>query len=160
MEVTMRRKDLVLSEEEAWEIMRDSEFGFLATVGADGSPYGVVLSHAAAQGHIYFHCAMDGHKLDNIRANPQVCYTAVSVHQVLPAKMSAYYRSAAAFGIARILTEDQEKRQALRLLMDKYSPGYICKALENPAPDMRTCVFAIHVEKITGKRSADTPDTP
>jgi nitroimidazol reductase NimA-like FMN-containing flavoprotein (pyridoxamine 5'-phosphate oxidase superfamily) len=42
---------------------------------------------------------MAGHKLENIQANPRVCYNAVvGEHQVLPAKMSAYYRSAVAFG--------------------------------------------------------------
>ena len=158
METAMRRKDLVLSETEAWEIIRDGEIGFLATVDADGAPYGVVLNHVADNGLIYFHCAAAGHKLENIQANPRVCYSVVGVHQVLPAKMSAYYRSAAAFGTARIVTDDQEKRHALRLLMNKYSPGYECKALENPAPDMRTSVVAIQVERITGKRSADTPD--
>ena len=140
--------------------MRDSEIGFLATVGADGAPYGVVLNHGVDNGVIYFHCAAEGHKLENIQANPKVSYTAVAVHQVLPAKMSAYYRSAVAFGTARILADDAEKRHGLRVLMAKYSPGYICKALENPAPDLRTFVIAIDVEQITGKRSADTPDTP
>ena len=157
MENKLRREELALTEQEAWDIIRDGEVGYLATVGPDGEPYGVVLNHAVTDGEIFFHCAATGHKLDNIRQNPRVCYTVVGVHQVLAAKMSAYYRSAVAMGTARILIEDGEKRKALRLLMDKYSLGYVCSALENPVPDMRTVVVAIRVDRITGKRSADTP---
>jgi hypothetical protein len=158
MEVKMRRKDLILTEVEAWDIIRQGEIGFLATMDADGHPYGVVLNHAVEGRSIYFHSAAVGHKLDNISAHPQVSYVVVSEHQVLPAKMSAYYRSAMAFGTAKILTEDEPKRHALRLIMEKYSPGYVCRALEDPAPDMRTCVVEICVDRVTGKRSADSAE--
>ncbi len=158
MEISMRRKELALSEKEAWEIIQQGEIGYMSTVDAEGNPYGVVVNHAADEKAIYFHCAATGYKLDAIRSHPRVCFTVVGVHQVLPAKMSAYYRSAVAFGSARILEDDGEKRKALRLMMDKFSPGYVCKALENPAPDMRTVVVAIEVDRVTGKRSADKPE--
>ena len=158
MQTRLRREELALTAQEAWEIIRQGEIGYLATVDAKGEPYGVVLNHAVEGEEIFFHCAAKGHKLDNIRANPRVCYTVVGVHQVLAEKMSAYYRSAVAFGDARIVTDDAEKRKGLRLLMEKYSPGYVCSSLESPKPDLRTVVVAIRVDRITGKRSADKAD--
>lgn len=59
----IRRKDRVLNELRAKELLAEGEFGFLAMVNADGGGYGVPLSYAVEEGVIYFHCAPEGHKL-------------------------------------------------------------------------------------------------
>lgn len=62
------------------ELLDRAWVGQLATSGEGGKPYVVPICFVFADGRIYFHCAQAGKKLDNIRANPQVCF---SVHEVL-----------------------------------------------------------------------------
>ena len=74
---TMRRKDRALSEEAAVQILKDGEYGVLATCGADGQPYGVPLSYVYHKGKIYFHGAKTGHKLNNLSGSPKASFTVV-----------------------------------------------------------------------------------
>ncbi|MBC2581704.1 pyridoxamine 5'-phosphate oxidase family protein [Clostridium sp. DJ247] len=62
----MRRKDRELKNDEAIEILKNSEYGILSTVSQNGYPYGVPLSFIFSNNSIYFHSAIEGHKLDNI----------------------------------------------------------------------------------------------
>ena len=65
----IRRKDRILSEEEMFRILEEAPYGVLSTVGEDGIPYGVPISFVYKEGAIFFHAAVEGHKLDNIKAN-------------------------------------------------------------------------------------------
>ena len=66
MEKAMRRKDRAVSREEALEALRQGEYGVLSTIGPDGELYGVPLSYALLDEAVYFHCAREGRKLDNL----------------------------------------------------------------------------------------------
>ncbi len=73
----MRRRDRELSRAEAEDILRRGEFGVLGTCGAEGMPYAVPLSYVFEGGCIAFHCAAEGHKLQNLRENARACFTVV-----------------------------------------------------------------------------------
>lgn len=93
----MRRKDRMLTEEEAMDVVRKGEYGVLSTVGEDGKPYAVPLSYVLDEEKkaIYFHgTAAGGQKMDNILANPAVCFTVVMNTEVLPSQFSTKYYSA------------------------------------------------------------------
>ena len=108
----MRRKDRQLTEEEAMDVVRKGEYGVLATVGDDGKPYSVPLSYVLDEekGALYFHgTAAGGQKMDNILANPSVCFTVVMDTEVLPAQFSTKYYSANVFGTAKVVEEEEEK---------------------------------------------------
>ncbi len=137
------------------ELLSRAEVGQLATVGADGKPYVVPVCFVFADGRIYFHCALRGRKLDNIKASPNVCF---SVYEVLgmgvspdkPCKSWTYFRSAVATGEARIL-EGDEKLRPLRLLAEKYAGGPVA---EMPADSVgKTCVVEITIDEVSGKKN-------
>ena len=110
----MRRKDRQLTEEEAMDVVRKGEYGVLATVGDDGKPYSVPLSYVLDEekGALYFHgTAAGGQKMDNILANPSVCFTVVMDTEVLPAQFSTKYYSANVFGTAKVVEEEEEKKK-------------------------------------------------
>lgn len=46
----MRRRDRELDEAEALALLREAEWGVLATVDADGWPYAVPVNHAVVDG--------------------------------------------------------------------------------------------------------------
>lgn len=151
----MRRKDRQLTEEEAMDVVRKGEYGVLATVGDDGKPYSVPLSYVLDEekGALYFHgTAAGGQKMDNILANPSVCFTVVMDTKVLPAQFSTKYYSANVFGTAKVVEEEEEKKKALLLLVRKYAPdyeeqgrAYIERAIGAVA------VVRLDVEQVTGK---------
>ena len=67
MKREMRRKDRLLTEKEAREILSEGEYGVLSTMGENGYPYGVPVNYVYLNDNIYFHCAADvGPKLENI----------------------------------------------------------------------------------------------
>ena len=60
----IRRKDRALTEEKALEVMQNALFATISCIAPDGQPYGVTVSHAVENRTIYFHCAMQGFKVD------------------------------------------------------------------------------------------------
>ncbi|HQI17206.1 MAG TPA: pyridoxamine 5'-phosphate oxidase family protein, partial [Bacillota bacterium] len=107
----MRRQDRKTDNEKAAAILAAGEYGILSTVGDNGYAYGVPLSYAYSNGKIYFHCALEGHKLDNIRYNNKVSFCVVGATEVLPESFSTKYESVIVFGKASE-ADDDEKQEA------------------------------------------------
>lgn len=80
----MRRKDRELKNDEIIEILKNNTYGILSTVSENGDPYGVPISYVFFNDSIYFHCAIQGHKLDNISNNKSVSFCVVGNTQILP----------------------------------------------------------------------------
>jgi uncharacterized protein len=151
MEMKIRRTDRVISESEAKGILEKGEFGVLSTVSLDGQPYGVPLNYSYTGNGIYFHCALDGHKLENLKKNNRVSFCVVGKTEVLPEKFATRYESVIVFGEAVEVTGD-EKHNGLLEIVRKYSPGFIKEGLqyiENAFQKAK--VYKIVIESISGK---------
>lgn len=147
----MRRVDRRLKNEDACRILRQGEFGILSTVDSDGQPYGVPLSFVYLDEVIYFHCAVAGHKLENLAASSRVSFCVVGRTQVLPDKFTTNYESAIAFGQAAEV-QGEEKDLALLALLEKYSPDFIESGTTYIAKEaVRTKVVKITIDHLTGK---------
>lgn len=150
MQHKMRRTDRQLSEQEAFEILNEAEYGVLSTVSEDGAPYGVPLNFSLISGDIYFHSAEEGHKVENLKKNPKVSFCVVAEADVLAEEFDIRYGSVIAFGTCSKVLE--EKRMALESLLQKYSPDFYSKGLDYIEKNIdRTRVFKISVDGITGK---------
>jgi nitroimidazol reductase NimA-like FMN-containing flavoprotein (pyridoxamine 5'-phosphate oxidase superfamily) len=148
---TMRRADRAILDSEAREILRMGEYGVLSTVSADGQPYGVPVSYAYTGEAIYFHCALEGHKLDNLNSNNRVSFCVVGRTQVLPDKFATNYESIIVFGTAHEVVDD-EKHAGLVEILKKYSPDFMEKGeryIQGDGPKAR--VYKIIIESMTGK---------
>ncbi|MDE6771826.1 MAG: pyridoxamine 5'-phosphate oxidase family protein [Muribaculaceae bacterium] len=76
----MRRIRQLLPEECAREILSAGSNGVLSLVDSDGEPYGVPLSFAYDNdGHIYFHSAAEGHKIECIKADGRCSLEAIEL---------------------------------------------------------------------------------
>lgn len=64
----MRRFKQQISDEECCEVLLKAKRGVLSIVGEFGYPYGIPMNHwfCEENGHIYFHGAKEGHKIDSI----------------------------------------------------------------------------------------------
>lgn len=152
MQRAIRRQDRAASAEDAWRILTNGEYGVLCTVSADGGPYGTPLNYCLLDRQIYFHCALEGHKLDNLAHDSRVCFCVVGPTRVLPDVFSTEYQSALALGRARE-AQGEEKQRALVALVAKYSPGFKSQGLayiEKLSAKAR--VFRVAVEELSAKR--------
>jgi len=151
MQRPIRRADRALSLEQAMEILFKGEFGILSTVSSDGQPYGVPVSYCYSDNLLYFHCAVEGHKLENLAANNSVSFCVVGETEILPDKFATRYESAIVFGKAYELTGN-EKLSGLTELLKKYSQDFLEKGqlyIESNAE--KTRVYKIEVVALSGK---------
>ncbi len=105
----MRRKDRLADQEQTWRVLEQGEYGVLSTVSPEGQPYGVPLSYCLLDGALYFHCALAGHKLDNLAANHRVSFCVVGRTQLMPEKFATLYESVVVFGRASEALEGEKR---------------------------------------------------
>jgi uncharacterized protein len=151
MQKPIRRADRAIPPEQAIEILHKGEYGILSTRSKDGQPYGVPVSYSYVHNALYFHCATEGHKLENLAVDNRVSFCVVGKTEVLPDKFATRYESAIVFGKAIEMIGD-EKLCGLTELLKKYSPDYLKEGqLYIEAAAGRTRVFKIIIESLTGK---------
>ena len=147
----LRRQDRKLNEEDVAALLERTEYGVLSTIDVNGYAYGVPISYVYVNNAIYFHCAVEGHKLENIKNNNKVSFCVVGETEPIPEKFSMKYQSAVIFGRAVEVSGD-EKYTALLALVEKYSSQYIEKGKNYIKNDQhRTKVIKIDIEHISGK---------
>ncbi|KYZ75281.1 MFS transporter [Anaerosporomusa subterranea] len=148
----MRRKEKLMSKDDTIKIIKEAEFGTLASIGGNGYPYSVPLNYAYENDVIYFHSAPEGNKVENIKFNNKVSFSIVSYHKLLPDKFDTEYDSAVIYGKAVEITDEEEKKRALILLVEKYSSDYCKQGIAYIEKGINaTTVFKIQIEQMTGK---------
>lgn len=138
------------------DILHRAAVGRLGTTGKDGYPMIKPLNFVYHQGAVYFHTAMEGEKIEDLRRDDRVCF---EVDQPIayvkggedPCSAGYHYRSVIIRGRARIVKERAERLAALSALMSKYQPegGYGAFSEEKLAI---TGVVRIDIEEMAGKQ--------
>lgn len=143
----------------ALEVMHKAPYITVSFVDAEDKAYGLPLSLASDNdADWYFHGALEGKKLEAIKAHPEVCLSAVSrcTPTVGPKDRSftLQYKSAVAFGRAEIVTNDAEKVHALRLICQRFLPQHMEAFEESIARSLShtTVVRITLTEPPSGKR--------
>ena len=151
----MRRKDRLLDGTDTLEILKSGEYGVLATVTEDGSPYSVPMSYAFdAESHvIYMHCSVDGgQKIDNLRLHPEASFSIIRQTELMPEKFATKYWSANVFGPVTIIENGPEKQKGIEAILRKYSPEHVEKGLKYIEGAIRKIyVLRLDIREITGK---------
>ena len=155
----MRKKSREMDADWALEVMDKAPYITVGMTDGDGMPYSVPLSLARTdEKTFYFHCATEGKKLDILREKPHVCLTAVSkCKPTVGPKDGSFtleFKSAIAFGKAEIVADDNEKREALRAICQRFLPNHMDAFDAAVARSMsRTAVVRITLtEPPVGKR--------
>ena len=147
----LRRKDRAITEEEAVALLNKAEYGVLSTVSENGKPYGVPLNFCIINDCIYFHCAVEGQKIDNIKQNKLVSFCAVGNTELLPDKFGTKYESIIVSGEVEEVF-DMNKQMAMEGLLHKYSPEFFDKGIKYiEGLRDKTRVFKITINTLTGK---------
>lgn len=151
----MRRSKQLLALEDTIAVMNRCTNGVLACLGDEGYPYAVPLSYVYANNKIYFHSAKEGHKVDAIIHNPKVSFTVIDEDKIVSEKYTTYYRSAIAFGKARIV-EGDEWYDAFKALVEKYSKDQPeAEKHKEITGCTKSLIIAIDIEHMTGKEALE-----
>jgi len=136
-------------------LLRQCPLGRLGTIGADGFLMLKFFNFVYLEGDIYFHCAPEGEKIEDIKRDERVCFEIdLPIGYVKsdenPCEAGYLYQSVIAKGRAFIVEEKEKKLRVLKALMEKYQPkgGY------GPFPEkklMLTAVVRISIDHISGK---------
>jgi len=142
-----------MSQEDTLRVLKEGNYGILATVDAERHPYGVPLSYVYVDDCIYFHSTSEGGgKYNNIKYNNIVCFTVVGKTKILPDKFGTLYESAIAFGEAELVSDEEERLRAFREFLSKYCADFINegeKYIKAAAP--KAMVIKIKIKNLTGK---------
>lgn len=149
----MRRFKQQLSEEECREVLREAPRGVLSVLGDDGYPYGMPINQwwDDETGHLFFHGARSGHKIDAIRACDKVSFCTHDEGFRKPGEWSLNIRSVIVFGRIRFVDDQAVAERALRGLCSKFTdePGYADAELAKAFKAVQ-CLELVP-EHITGK---------
>ena len=153
----MRRADRQQDLEFSLNLIDRCPHGVIALNSGEDTPYCLPLSFVRKGNSLYFHCALEGRKVDRLRKNPRVCITFVGQDDpaFLPPDMyTTYFQSVIVTGTAREVTEEQEMVEALRLLCEKLLPAHMGGSAFQQAISASlkaTAIWCIEMDQITGK---------
>ncbi len=148
----MRRKKQQISAEECEAVLGSAPRGVLAVHGDDGYPYAVPMDFVYREGHIYFHGAKAGHKIDAIRRDDRVSFCVLSEGVREENDWWFHFTSVVAFGRIREMEDREEADEYLRLLGRKYMPGEDVIEEDMRRNAANACVLDLTIEHMTGKR--------
>ena len=99
----LRREDRRLDDAAAKALLQRGEYGILSTSDKSNQPYGIPVNYVVIEDSIFFHCATEGQKLENITANKGVSFCVVGKTELLPEKFSTRYESVVVSGNADVI---------------------------------------------------------
>ena len=147
----MRRQDRKITDNEALEILNKGEHGILSMSKGNNEAYGIPLNYVLKDNNIYFHCALEGSKLNYLKTNNKVSFCVVGKTELLPSKFSTIYESVIVAGEISDV-EGEDKRNALLWIIEKYSLEHLQKAkkyIDNTFDEVK--VIRLSITSISGK---------
>ena len=155
----IRRKEK--SKDDAWirAFLLRGEAGTLATA-VSNQPFLVTRNYAydAERHAIFLHGAVKGRTFENVKTNPQVCFSVSEMGRLLPdtkaQEFGVEYSGVVVFGTSTIVADVDEAMHGLQLLMDKYFPQYESGTdyeTINPSALKVTAVYRIDIKSWSGK---------
>jgi len=125
----------IKSKEKVIEFLSSQQTGRIASIDDNGFPQIIPMNFVFINDAVYMHSHIRGEKLDNIKRNQKVGFEVDKSLEFLPSYFSdptdasladTLYISVVIKGNASIISDKEEKTNALNGLMEKYQPegGY------------------------------------
>ncbi|MBN2461544.1 MAG: pyridoxamine 5'-phosphate oxidase family protein, partial [Candidatus Cloacimonetes bacterium] len=119
----MRRQDRRIERDECLSILKKGEYGILSLCTQQNGGYGIPLNFVFMNGSIFFHCASEGRKIEEMKRNNKVSFCVVGKTEIIPEKFTTEYESVIVFGKTFEIA-GEEKRKALECIVKKYSADF------------------------------------
>lgn len=156
----MRKKSREMPAEWALtEVFDKTPYVTVSMVTAEGEPYAIPLSLVRTdEKTFYFHCALEGKKVDIWASNPTVWLSAVSKCKPMvgpkDGSFTLEFKSATAKGLVERVVDREEQIEGLRVISQRFLPQHMNAfeaAIERSLS--RTAVYRITLlEAPVGKR--------
>ena len=150
----MRRFKQMLPDDKAMDVLQRHHLGVLSLLGDDDYPYGLPLDYICdTDGHIYFHCAKTGHKIDAMTKHDKVSFCVMDEGWFEQGDFARYVNSVIVFGRLRKV-EDHEKtlRQALKIALNVYPDQRAVYEKDLKDEENNVQILELIPEHITGKK--------
>lgn len=150
---SVRRQDRLLDGTEAYTLLQQGEYGVLSMLTPDNQPYGIPVNYVwDGEETIYVHCAPAGKKLLCIGSHPEVSFCVVGGTRVIPNKFTTAYESIVIQCKAQTGLPTEERKHALELLIQKYSPDYCDTGMKYAEKSFhRTEIIRLDLIEASGK---------
>jgi hypothetical protein len=152
----------VTDREEMRSILDSARVGRMATVDVEGYPYITPVTFVFHEGRVYFHCAAQGEKLENLIRDPRVCFEVDMPLAYLevgfnpernPCRVHQLYACVIIRGKARIVPDGELKTAALNALVARHEGNWDFTPIRPDMPAYQACeVVEIEPERMTAKR--------
>jgi len=155
----MRRKDRqITTREEMTEVLQKADACRVA-FAVNNVPYIVCMNYGFEWEQefpvLYFHCAHEGKKMEQMKANSYVCFQLDIDHELKYIEKTVHctmeYASLVGMGYLELAGDEEERKKGLDLIMLHHG---------NPLPEKypegsmkRTTVLRLQVTELTGKRN-------
>ncbi len=151
----MHRKEKELTDKkEIEQILKEAQVCRLGLFD-DRVPYIVPMNFGYRDNVLYFHSAISGRKIDILEKNPEICFEIDIPGELISSKeacsWSMNYRSIMGEGRVQFIRDNNEKIEALNIIMNHYS-GKTNWEFNRKMMD-KTLVFKVKIESISSKRS-------
>lgn len=147
------RKKQQLSNETCIALLKKEPRGVLSVQGDDGYPYGMPMNHwyCEEDGHIYFHGAMFGHKVDALKRCDKISFCVYDEGFRRPGEWSLNIQSVIVFGRIRFVEDRERAANIIRMLSYKFTDDTSYIEKEIAAALNHTLLMELIPEHITGK---------
>ncbi len=155
----MRKKDKEITDRgELIDILQRADVCRIA-IHDEPAPYIVVMNFGYEAGEeiaLFFHCAVEGRKLELLALNDAVGFQMDVGHELVrgekPCQWSMKYKSIVGTGRITEVRGEKEKKAALDRIMDHYGFGNTEKNY-NEAALQKARILKLLVREMTGKRN-------
>jgi nitroimidazol reductase NimA-like FMN-containing flavoprotein (pyridoxamine 5'-phosphate oxidase superfamily) len=138
------------------EILTRSKICRLAMID-NGLPYILPFNYGFYNNCIYIHSAPAGKKIDLLRENPLVCFEVEQQADIIEGevacKWSTLYRSVVGYGNVEIVTDLEEKKRGLEIIMAQHGAP---EKIEFDRKELEFIVILkLSITTMTGKQSGN-----
>ena len=152
----MRRKERKITDQDIiTKILSESLICRIALFD-DDFPYIVPMNYGVKDNALYFHCALEGKKIDLIQKNNKVGFEIEAEHEILKfeqsCKWTTKYRSIIGTGEIEIIRDFEEKVKGLDILMQQHGKGdnsYNSKQVDN------VLILKLNILSLSAKQAGD-----
>src|SRR3990170_1627758 len=146
-------------------IVDEALFCHVAWVAPDGPPRVVPTIHVRVGDHLYIHGSEASRTLRGLRTGIECCIEITIVDGIVLArstpKHSLNYRSVVVYGVAREVTDPDEKDMAQRALTDHVVPGRSAEVRPPNQEELReTAILALPLDDASAKVRTGDPLDP
>ncbi len=150
----MRRKDREIKEVSQIEEIINRALVVRLALWDGAWPYLVTLCFGYRDGVLYFHSAREGKKIEILKKMNRAAFSLEGemkmVKRDTPCRWSMEYESVVGYGEISFLEADDEKREALKIIMEHYGKegaAFLEESLRQVA------VLALKIQSMSGKKS-------